>query len=220
MNTMRKRKIIKAVKTIAIVFTVLLILLLGGFYIFRNTLLKKAIARVEQKMATEYHSTFKVKEATFNGLSGISMKEVLLVPHNADTLLSIREMSTSVNLGRLLTGDVQLGTLVMKDGFVQLVKNENGSNFSAFLKKNQEEDTAADDDTNYARRAYRLLNRALNLVPTDMELVNLSLRLDDRGRKLNLQLRELKLSDEHLESSFIVRSGELVQNWKVKGMAD
>lgn len=210
----------KAVKTIAIVFTVLLILLLGGFYIFRDTLLKKAIARVEQKMATEYHSTFKVKEATFNGLSGISMKEVVLVPHNADTLLSIREMSTSVNLSRLLTGDVQLGTLVMKNGYVQLVKNENGSNFSAFLKKNKEEDTAADDDTNYARRAYRLLNRALNLVPTDMELVNLSLRLDDRGRKLNLQLRELKLSDEHLESSFIVRSGELVQNWKVKGMAD
>lgn len=219
-NKMQKRKIKKAAKAILITLAVLLILLTGGFFFFRETLLQKAIIKAKEKMAADYNSTFIVGEAAFEGLSGVRMKQVAIVPHNADTLLNIREMRTSVNLGSLLTGDVQLGTLVMKNGYIQLVKNASGSNYAAFLKKDKATEDDSPDDVNYARRAYRLLNRALNLVPTDMELSNLSLRIDDMGRKLNLQLKDLTLANEQLESSFVVRSGEVVQTWKVKGMAD
>jgi hypothetical protein len=38
-------------------------------------------------------------------------------------------------LWQLLTGDVQLGTLEVQNGFVQLVKKGKSRNFDAFLKK-------------------------------------------------------------------------------------
>lgn len=171
-------------------------------------------------MTTDYNSSFIVKEASFKGFSGIEMKGITLVPKNADTLLQVSEVKTSINFLKLLTGDVQLGTLEMKNGFIQLVKNENGKNFDAFLKNKKEDILDDKKDANYAERAYRLLNRALNLVPTDMRLENLTLRMDDMGRKVNLHLKELKLADEQLESSIGVSADDIAQNWKVKGFAD
>ena len=183
--------------------------------------LEKVITKISDKMTTDYNSSFVVKEASFKGLSNIEMKGITLVPNNADTLLDVKELKTSINLLHLITGDIQLGTLEMTDGFIQFVKNENGKNFDAFLKnKNNEEEEDDSDDPDYASRAYRLLNRALNLVPTDMNLKNLSLRLDDMGRKVTLRLKELKLADEQLESSIAVSGKDIAQNWKVKGFAD
>jgi len=172
-------------------------------------------------MAVEYNSTFTVKSAAFTGLSGIEMKGITLTPKNADTLLTIAHLNTSINLSKLIFGDVQLGTLNMKDGFVQVVKNEQGWNFRSFLvnkKKDAEEE--ADTETNYAERAYNLLTKALNLIPTDMVLQDLALRVDDMGRKVNLNLTTLKLADDKLESTIHVTEDTIAQNWKVKGMAD
>lgn len=202
------------------IFVVFIVLSVVSFFVFRNTLLEKAISRVSDKMTTDYNSSFIVKEASFKGFSGIEMKGITLVPKNADTLLQISELKTSINFFRLLTGDVQLGTLEMKNGFVQFVKNKNGKNFDAFLKSKKEDILKDDNQANYAERAYRILNRALNLVPTDMRLENLTLRMDDMGRKVNLHLKELKLADEQLESSIGVSADDMAQNWKVKGFAN
>ena len=111
----RKQKIILAVKIITATFLALIIAL----FVFRNALLKQTIAKVSFKMASEYNSTFTVKKASFVGFSGLSFSEIILVPKNADTLFNIHKMKTSVNLWRLLVGDIQLGTLEIENGYVQ-----------------------------------------------------------------------------------------------------
>jgi len=172
-------------------------------------------------MAVDYNSAFSVKSAAFNGLNGIEMKGIVLTPKNADTLLHINQLSTSINLSKLILGDIQLGTLNMKKGVVQMVKTQKGWNFRSFLnakKKDANDDT--DNETNYAERAYNLLTKALNLIPTDMVLEDLTLRVDDMGRKVSLNLNTLKLADNKLESNIHVTEDTITQNWKVKGMAD
>jgi hypothetical protein len=218
---MRKRNK-KQIALLAVkIAAILIVIFILSFFAFRNMLLEKAIAKISAKMDSEYNSTFTVKKASFKGFSGVEMEGITLVPKNADTLLQVREIRTSINFARLLTGDIQLGTLEMKDGFIQFVKNKKGKNFDAFLKKSKEEDADDDDDgPNYADRAYRLLNRALNLVPTDMSLENLTLRMDDMGRKVRIHMKQLKLADEQLESSIGVSADNMWQNWKVKGFAD
>ena len=219
---MRKKRSGKKIALI-ILTTLIVIIIISviSFFAFRNTVLEKVITKISNKMTTDYNSSFVVEEAGFKGLSNIEMKGITLVPHNADTLLNVKELKTSINLMHLLTGDIQLGTLEMKDGYIQFVKNANGKNFDAFLKnKNNDEEEDDSNSRDYASRAYRLLNRALNLVPTDMNLKNLSLRLDDMGRKVNLRLKELNLADKKLESSIAVNGKDVAQNWKVKGFAD
>lgn len=217
MRKVNKKKI--AIISLSVLVT-LIILAVVGFFAFRNTVLQKVITKVTNKMDTEYNSTFTVKKAVFKGMSGIEMQGITLVPKNADTLLNVQEIKTSISLAHLLTGDLQLGTLEMKNGFVQLVKNQNGKNFDAFLK-NKNKDTEDDsNESSYARRAYRLLTTLLNLVPTDMQLENLTLRMDDMGRKVSLNMKELRLADKHLESVINVTEDTISQRWKVRGMAD
>lgn len=218
---MRKINYKKISLIVLAVFAGLILLSVIGFYALRDKMLTKAIAKVTTKMATDYNSTFAVEGASFVGFNEVELKEVSLVPKGADTLLDIQSIRTSVNFAKLLTGNVQLGTLKMNNGYVQLVRNKDGKNFDAFLKKkNKEDEQDEGDGPNYGERVYNLLSTALDLVPTDMKLDNLALRLNDRGRKVILNLTKMRLQDKQLESSIGVTADSVTQVWRVKGFAD
>jgi hypothetical protein len=213
----RKQKIILAAKIVSVFFVLLIVLVV----MFRNTLLQKAIVKVSQKMETDYDCNFSVKKASFEGFSGVAMEDVLLVPKHADTLFRIRIINTKINFWRLLTGDVQLGRLEAKNGFINLVKSGSSSNFDAFLPKKKDTlDTGSKEKPNYADMAYRILNRALNLIPEDMHLENLSLFMNDNGKKASLKLTKLELVDKQMETAIQVQTNTFTQRWKIKGFAD
>lgn len=211
----RKQKIIR----FSIALLVLFALAFTGLFIFRDSLLQKVITKAENRFDAEYNCTLSIKKAQFDGLNGVSLHDIILVPKQADTLLSIEKVTTTVNLFQLFTGDIQLQELEMKNGFIQLVKNEKGRNFDAFLKW-EKEDNPENEKKNYAKLAYRLLTKALNLIPTNMTLQNLSLRMDDMGRKVTMHLNELDLKGKQLQTTINVRTNTFTQNWQIRGMAD
>ena len=212
----RKQKIILTAKIIIGTFLVLIIAL----FVFRNMVLQQTIAKVSIKMERDYNSSFSVKKASFVGLSGLSFSEIILVPKNADTLFNIQKMKTSVNFWRLLVGDIQLGTLEIENGYVQLVKNKNGRNFDAFLKKDKDETTDFKEKRNYAQFAYRIISKVLNLVPTDMKVENLSFMLDDNGKKTSINFQKLRLVNKQLETSIKVETKTFTQRIRIHGFAD
>jgi len=212
----RKQKIILTAKITAITAIVVLV----GVFVFRDLLLQQAIAKVSLKMEQEYDSTFSIKKAAFVGVSGLSLSEVVLVPKNADTLFSIQKMKTSVSLWHLLLGDIQLGTLEVSNGFVQLVKNEKGQNFDAFLKKDPTETTELGEKRNYAKFAYRIISKVLDLVPTDMKVENISFRLDDNGNKTIINFEKLRLVNQQLETAIKVETDAFTQRLRIQGFAD
>ena len=211
----RKQKIFLFTKIVSVLFVLLLI----GLFVFRDALLQKTLVEISRKMDRDYNSSFSVKKAQFDGFTGVEMEDVVLVPKNADTLFRIESIKTHVNFWHLLAGTIQLGSLEAKNGYVQLVKNERGHNFDAFLPKKKDTiDTG--EKPNYAKLAYKILNRALNLVPTDMHLENLTLRMVDMGKKATLSLKKLELVDKKLESSLQVQTNTFTQRWEIKGFAD
>ncbi|GAW88010.1 penicillin-binding protein [Flavobacterium psychrophilum] len=112
----------------------------AGVYFFRDALLQKAIAKATSKFDTDYNCRFCVQKASFDGISSIQLNNIILVPKEADTLFSIEKVKTKINLLQLITGNIQLQNLEVKNGFIQLVKNEQGRNFDAFLKKDKSND--------------------------------------------------------------------------------
>lgn len=187
-------------------------------FVFRDSLLQQAIAVVANKLDQDYDSSFTIRKAEFKGLTSVEMIDIILVPHGKDTLLRIDNIKTSVSLWKLVTGTIRLKDLTAENGYLQLVKNKEGRNFDAFLRKKDTADT--DEKPNYAKLVYRLLNRGLNLIPTDMQLKNLQLRLDDMGKKGNLRLNSLLLKDKQMVSSMVVRTNTFTQRWQIKGFAD
>jgi hypothetical protein len=188
-------------------------------FVFREALLQKTISKIENKLATEYQTKLTIEKAQFDGLSGVELQKINLVPNQADTLLSVEKIKTKINLLKLIIGTVQLEGLEMNNGFVQLVKNKNGHNFDAFIKHNKSETTTS-ENRNYAKTAYSLLSKILNLVPTEMHLENLSFRMDDMGRKVTFEMKQLQLKEEVLATSINVKTSTFSQIWNIKGVAN
>ncbi|HEX9981410.1 MAG TPA: biosynthetic peptidoglycan transglycosylase [Flavobacterium sp.] len=211
-----KRTAILAAKIALALIAVLIIVYFG----FRNTILQKIIAKASEKADSEYNSTFSVKKASFRGLCGIDLEGVLLDPKDADTLFSIRSIRADMDLLQLLVGKVQIEKLELKDGFIQLVKTGSKKNFDAFLKKDTLKTDLPQDKKDYARSTYRLLSRALNLVPTDMSLQNLALRVNDNGKKASVNLAKLRLVNKQMDTSIEVTTDTFNQRWRIKGLAD
>ena len=211
----KKQKALLFLKFLAVFIALSFVML----FVFREALLQKAITKIENKLATEYQTKLTIEKAQFDGLSGIELQKINLVPNQADTLLSVEKIKTKINLLKLIIGTVQLEGLEMNNGFVQLVKNKNGRNFDAFIKRNKS-DTSTSENRNYAKTAYRLLSKILALVPTEMHLGNLSFRMNDMGRKVTFDLKQLKLKDEVLATAITVSTTAFNQNWLIKGVAN
>jgi hypothetical protein len=211
----KKQKSLFFLKFLAVFIALSIVML----FVFREALLQKAITKIENKLATEYQTKLTIEKAQFDGLSGIELQKINLVPNQADTLLSVEKIKTKINLLKLIIGTVQLEGLEMNNGFVQLVKNKNGRNFDAFIKRNKS-DTSTSENRNYAKTAYRLLSKILALVPTEMHLENLSFRMNDMGRKVTFDLKQLKLKDEILAAAINVSTTAFNQNWFIKGFAN
>lgn len=211
----RKQKIFLVAK-IVVAFALLAII---GIFSFREALLQQIIAKTANKMEADYDSRFVVKKAAFEGFSGVYLADVSLVPNHADTLFNIHEIKTTVNVWRLLLGEVQLGTLEVKKGYIQLTKKGEVKNFAAFLKRNKDKENTS-DKKDYAAFAYRIISRVLNLIPTDMKVENLTFKLDDNGKKATIGIQKLVLANKELETAIDVQTNTFAQRWKIKGFAD
>ena len=211
----KKQKALLFLKFLAVFIALSFVML----FVFREALLQKAITKIENKLATEYQTKLTIGKTQFDGISEIELQKINLVPNQADTILSVEKIKTKINLLKLIIGTVQLEGLEMNNGFVQLIKNKNGRNFDAFIKRNKS-DTRTSENRNYAKTAYRLLSKILDLVPTEMHLENLSLRMNDMGRKVTFELKQLQLKDEVLATTINVSTTTFNQNWNIKGVAN
>ena len=52
-------------------------------------------------------------------------------------MAKFKDIKTSLSIWGLVTGDIQLGSLQAKEGFIHLIKTKDGSNYQAFYPKNQ-----------------------------------------------------------------------------------
>ncbi|WP_300978185.1 transglycosylase domain-containing protein [Flavobacterium sp.] len=212
-----KQKLLLAAKILLAV----LLLLVGGFIFFRDSLLNQALDKVSTKMTQQYNSNFTVKKASFDGMNGVDLYDVVLAPKNADTLLNIKNLKTSISFWNLFIGDIQLQSLELKEGYIQLVKKGKVKNFDAFLKKDEELNLEnSDSKTDYAATAYRMISRLLNLVPTDMSIEKLAFKIDDNGKKAIIDIERLTLDNQELNSLISVETGTFKQHLSMKGLAD
>ena len=213
----RKQKIMLSAGVLIFIIGVLLVV----FYSYRQELLQKAITKATQKLQIEYNAELHLQNAHFDGFTAIAVENVSLVPKNGDTLFKIQKCRTSVSFWRLFVGKIQLGSLEAKNGFVQFIKTENGSNFAEFInKKKSDKNTETVSKRNYAETAYRIISTILDLVPTDLNLENLTFRADDMGKKATVYCQKMTLKNEDIASDIKIETNEFVQRLRLKGTAD
>ncbi len=84
-------KLRRTAKMAAKLTAVVVILLMIGYFGFRNKVLEIVITKIQNKVQTEYDSRFTVEKASFYGISGVSLQNVALVPYSRDTIFRIQK---------------------------------------------------------------------------------------------------------------------------------
>ncbi len=210
----QKQKAFLVLKICGIVLLFGMVLL----FAFRNTLLEKVIHRIDAKMERDYQCDLTITKAEFHGLSNLEFQHIALVPKQADTLIRIDQLKTSVNFWKLLIGDIQLGKLEINKGYIQLVKTKTGSNFDAFLRSKKEKTDNA--EVNYAKLLNRISSNLMDLVPTDMQVKSFAFRINDKGNQVVFDFTQLALADKKLNTLIDVSADGFSQQWAINGFAD
>ncbi len=209
----------KIFRVLLVIFGLFFIAIIAA-YLFRNLILSEVIAKAQHKFRTNYNSELTIQKSNFIGISEVEMTKILLVPKNADTLLSVENIKTKINIYKIITGDLQIENLELKNGFIQLVKNKNGKNFSEFLKSDKKEIVETSEKRDYAEFANRIINKVLNLVPENILIENITFRLDDLGKKVSLKAPKLTLKNDELLTSIFVTTNTFSQTWNISGKAN
>ena len=217
--------------TLVKITSVFLLLAIVAFFSFRNMLLHKALAKVSSKLKNDYSTIFTVQEASFTGIASVNLSGVSLVPANHDSILRVANIETGIKIGYALFLDFRLDNLKIDDGFVNLVSDERGRNFDAFLQnKDKSESTPTETKTtsrNLAKTAYKLISRVLNFIPSDVSINHVALNIIDHKQHVAFSMQQMILDDEQLESVINVSSFKdtlIAENfnqiWHIKGTAN
>ncbi|MEI6508342.1 MAG: biosynthetic peptidoglycan transglycosylase [Bacteroidota bacterium] len=219
-NERLKKIIITLAKSAGVFF----ILAIVCFFSLRNYVLHKVLDKVAVKFHNDYASEFVVGTASFKGITGVEIQQIAIIPIGKDTLFHVDTLQTSIRFWYAFLLDFRIKELVIKDGFINLVKNNEGRNFDSFLK-HKKQDSALNDNTenekksNYAKTAYHLISKILAQIPNEVLVEKFSVKITDDEKSENFNLEHFILHDEQIESSIKVNTNTFDQHWKINGFA-
>jgi len=207
-------------KNLIIATITLFVLVLGSlliFFIKRDALLKSAIAKVILKAKNNYHLQVKIKQAGFTGLSTVNFSGVTVVPLGRDTFAQLNQVAISVKLIPLIWGDVKIRKLNIYNAKINFIKKDSITNYDFLLNK-KPTDTLNKPKLNLANLGYKLLHKALDKVPEDMDIKNFSVNFDSDTTHINFFLPTASIDNGELKSTLVLNKTEAV--WHLDGKLD
>lgn len=201
------------------------IVLVTGFialaiaYHKREALLSTTIARIQSKLAGEYQIDLTISDAYFSGLTTVTFKNVAVVPHGRRQLAGVEELSVSIKLFPLLTGDVRFGRLRGHGAQVELIKKDSVSNYDFLFRDARTADSvvanAEKPTVNLAQAANRMLNSVLYKIPEDMDLRDFILTYRDDSTEQQISIPKADIDNGNLNTSVFLNDNEAA--WQVQG---
>jgi len=190
----------------------------------REALLATTVKRMQTKLADDYQIDLDIGKAYFSGLTTVTLEEVSITPQDRDQLAGIADVSVSVRLFPLITGDVKFGRLRAHNARIQLIKKDSISNYDFLFRERDtlqhEPDQASAEQTeaqsiNMAQAANRMLNSILYKIPEDMELREFLLTYRDDSIQQRISVPKADIDNGNLTSAVYLNDNKAA--WQVSG---
>jgi hypothetical protein len=214
---MHNRASSKYIKIAIISLSTLLVLFLIGVFIAyskREAILTTVLSKAVNKAKRDYNLDLKVTNPRFEGLTTVAFSNISIVPEKRDSLININDLHVGIKLFPLITGDLEIARLIIKNGKVNLVKKDTISNYD-FLFKKKDRDSTKTSKADLAQLANKLLNQLLSKIPEDMSVSNFDVSIDHDGEKLRFFTKQATIEDGELKSNIILNNNEAL--WHLDG---
>lgn len=192
--------------------TSIFILILINAYNQREELFQIAMQRAIEKARDEYKLRIEIKEAHLSGLSKATFKDLRAIPLGRDTIAQIEHLEVGVKLIPLLMGEVNLSSIVLENGKINLVRKKGITNYEFLLKKKNQSNDA---ELNLSKLASRALDQVFRIIPEEMDIKNFNIRFKDDSTQLSLSTTRASIKEQQVKSDIFL--GGQNRPWHVEG---
>ena len=204
---------------ILIVIAVIL-LLITSVLLLRQPLLEYVVSKAKAKFKEKFDVNLEIGDVGFAGIRDVYIHDLVLIPANGDTLLTVRNVYARISISKLLRFKVGLRELMVDTTHLSLVRRDSSNNFS-FLKQRKNESV---DDTSQVVNATHFNERFMSILEKVNDVFNE--RITFRQFKVSysrgdltefVSIPELLFDGSIFQSSVITSSKEGVNLWILHG---
>lgn len=205
---------------ITTVVALLVLIFVGGLIAYnkREGLLKSAVAKGVSKAKNKFNLNVKIGSYGFDGLTSVYFKNVSVVPENHERLAKIADLKVGVKLLPLLFGNVKISELDIHDAIISLIKKDSLSNYDFLFKKEEQDSVKKESTTDLSELANKLLKKALDKIPDDMDIKNFVVSFDQDTTHFSLMTESATIVNGEVNSTIKLNNNQAV--WHVTGTAD
>ncbi len=207
---MNYRKLfLKAGLAIALVLGILMVI----YALFRNSLLDYAVEKAQKRIKRDYGLNLNIGASQFTGLFSVRLNGISLVPEAADTLVSMDTLACSLRVLPLLTGKLQLKSLMLGGPRLRIFNEEQRCNWCGIRRpksQNNNKRTAAEV-------LFRLIESTLDQVPASVQINNATALYTDSAGLLQLHVPHFLLEHQAFKTAFSTRTTQGAQQWEADG---
>ncbi len=208
----------KVILICVLAFLAIMIVGVSVLYNKRDGLLKAAVAKGISKAKIKYNLDVAIASYEFDGLTSVYFKDISVIPENRDSLARIGDLKVGVKLLPLLFGNVKISELDIHDAVVSLIKKDSLSNYEFLFKKDAKDSIKKDTKNDLSELANKLIKRALDKIPDDMDIKNFVVSYHQDTTHFSLKAESATIANGKVNSTIKLNDNQAV--WHVSGTAD
>ena len=193
-----------------------------GIWCGRNQIIRHYAGRKLSAIEQRHHLSIRYDGMKMEGLGGIRIEGLSVVPDGADTLLYAGSFGVKLSFVKLLLLEPEVQHIEGKNLSIRFIKKEGKSNFDfLYQTRSPQEDLSSDagkEKRNYADKAKRTLDMLFNLLPANASLQNMRIAYQNSGDDLLIEIPALTIRDNLFNTTIRSTENGIQSEWLSEGI--
>lgn len=197
----------------------IIVLVLVGLYIGRNSLLKSIVDKRLQRIEVAHGLTIRYDELHMKGVNEVALQGLSVVPDERDTLLTLQSLDVRVGFWQLLSGAIEVQNVSLDGLNIVFNKQDSVANYDFLFRRQQANatDKPTDSEADYAHRMNRALNLLYGFLPENGELSHLSITERKDSNFVSVSIPLFAIKENRFQSQISICEDTLTQHWTASG---
>lgn len=207
----------KAITAVFVLLTIIFTVLWCG----RDMMVRHYIGSKLEQIEKQHHLSIHYKEMKMEGLTGIRIDNLCIVPNGSDTLFYAGYFRVQLSLHKLLSLKMEVKNIEGDDLFLHFIKNGSSSNFDFLYRTpsfSSKEVSAETHERNYTAKAKKTLNLLFKLLPANASLHDLCVSYSNKGDELRIEIPDLTVQQNRFVTEIRSTENDIQSEWICEGI--
>ncbi|BEH00257.1 biosynthetic peptidoglycan transglycosylase [Bacteroides sedimenti] len=194
----------------------LIVVAVIAIYLCKDSLLNHYAKGKFDKLEKEYGLRITYDRLHMPGINEVEIEHLTVVPHERDTLLTLRSSKVKLSLWEMLWLNAEMKRVTTDGLHLSFVKKDSLSNYDFLFKKEQRKDDQ-EDRKDYASKVSHLLKLLFGSLPDNGDMKDFVLSHRKDTVYTEVQVPMLHIEENRFETEINVKEGSVVRQWISRG---